>query len=482
MLYLYTEKFVSRFITPKIKTKERNLMNSYNEIWELVLKELEKKYSESLMDLWFKNLELAYLDDKYAFIVANDDGFFVNLLNTRYAQPIEASFYEAMGFPVKVKIFSKKGFSVENAVMSLDSPARDETETDENGEDAKGERSYDSYFSTDKEYTFETFVVGSSNKFAHAVSVAVANNPAEEYNPLFIYGSSGLGKTHLMKAIAYKVKKDHPDYKIVFIKGDDFTNELVASISKKTMAAFKEKYRNVDMLLVDDVQFIAGKVATQEEFFHTFESLFENRKQIILTSDRPPKEIQHLEDRIKSRFEGGMIADIQPPDTELRIAILKRKAEMMNIDISNDVLTFIGENIKSNVRQMEGAIKKLGAYAYINQTPITIDVAKSQLSSFISVSSTPAETAEKIIDSVSKMYDIPVEDIKSKKRSKEISMARHISIYVIRKITQMSVTDIGKIFNRDHTTVLASIDVVSNEMNSDANVERTVNNLIKDFS
>ena len=458
-------------------------MNSYKEIWELVLKELGKRYSEYLIDLWFKNLELAYLDEKYAFLLAKDDGFFVDLLNTRYAQQIEASFEEAMGFPVKVKIFSKEGFSVENAIMSLNSPLQeDEPDEDDEASPSGSEKSYGAYSATDKEYTFETFVVGSSNKFAHAVSVAVATNPAEEYNPLFIYGSSGLGKTHLMKAIAYKVKKDHPEYKIVFIKGDDFTNELVASISKKTMAAFKEKYRNVDMLLVDDVQFIAGKVATQEEFFHTFESLFENHKQIILTSDRPPKEIQHLEDRIRSRFEGGMIAAIQPPDPELRIAILKRKAEMLNIAISDDVLTFIGENIKSNIRQMEGAIKKLGAYSYINQVPITMDTARAQLASFISVSSTPAETAEKIIESVSKVYDIPVEDIKSKKRSKEISMARHISIYVIRKITQMSVTDIGKIFNRDHTTVLASIDVVANEMTSDRNVDRTVQNIIKDFS
>ncbi|MBO4213179.1 MAG: chromosomal replication initiator protein DnaA [Clostridia bacterium] len=459
-------------------------MNSYKEIWELVLKELGKRYSEYLIDLWFKNLELAYLDDTYAFLLAKDDGFFVDLLNTRYAQQIEASFEEAMGFPVKVKIFSKDGFSVENAIMSLNSPVIQEDDTNEDDEDtsAGSEKSYGAYSATDKEYTFETFVVGSSNKFAHAVSVAVASNPAEEYNPLFIYGSSGLGKTHLMKAIAYKVKKDHPEFKIVFIKGDDFTNELVASISKKTMAAFKEKYRKVDMLLVDDVQFIAGKVATQEEFFHTFNTLFENHKQIILTSDRPPKEIQHLEDRIKTRFEGGMIADIQPPDTELRIAILKRKAEIMNVNLPNDVLTFIGENIKSNIRQIEGVIKKLGAYSYITQSPITVDIAKNQLSSFISVNASPTETAEKVIASVSKIYDVPVEDIKSKKRSKEISTARHVSVYVIRKVTQMPVVDIGKIFNRDHTTVLASIDVVSNEIASNPETERIVSGLIKEFS
>lgn len=457
-------------------------MNSYKEIWELMLRELGKKYSEALMDLWFRKFELVHFDDKYAFIVTNDGGF-VDLLNTKYARQIEESFKEVMGFDVTVKIFPRDGFSVEGALYSMESPAPTDEQIDKSFDgDEESFRTYSTLFSPDDEYTFETFVVGSSNKFAHAVSLAVANHPAEEYNPLFIYGSSGLGKTHLMKAIAHKVKEKFPDYKIVFVKGDDFTNELVDALAKKNAAAFKEKYRKVDMLLVDDVQFIAGKVATQEEFFHTFNTLFENHKQIILTSDRPPKEIQHLEDRIKTRFEGGMIADIQPPDTELRIAILKRKAEIMNVNLPNDVLTFIGENIKSNIRQIEGVIKKLGAYSYITQSPITVDIARDQLSSFISVNASPTETAEKVIAAVSKIYDVPVEDIKSKKRSKEISTARHVSVYVIRKVTQMPVVDIGKIFNRDHTTVLASIDVVSNEISSNPETERIVSGLIKEFS
>lgn len=455
-------------------------MNSYKEIWELMLRELGKKYSDALMDLWFRKFELVHFDDKYAFIVT-DDGGFVDLLNAKYAEQIALSFKEVMGFEVSVKIFPREDFSLEGAIYSMEMPDVSDEQIDKNF-DSDNYKPHSTPFSPDDEYTFENFVVGSSNKFAHAVSLAVANHPAEEYNPLFIYGSSGLGKTHLMKAIAHKVKEQYPDFKIVFVKGDDFTNELVDALAKKNTAAFKEKYRSVDMLLVDDVQFIAGKVATQEEFFHTFNTLFENHKQIILTSDRPPKEIQHLEDRIKTRFEGGMIADIQPPDTELRIAILKRKSEIMNVNLPSDVLTFIGENIKSNIRQIEGVIKKLGAYSYITQTPITVDIAKQQLSSFISVSSSPTETAEKVIESVSKIYDVPVEDIKSKKRSKEISIARHVSVYVIRKITQMPVVDIGKIFNRDHTTILASIDVVSNEISSNPETERIVSGLIKEFS
>ena len=306
--------------------------------------------------------------------------------------------------------------------------------------------------------------------------------PADAYNPLFIYGQSGIGKTHLMKAIANKVKDEHPDFKIIFVKGDDFTNEMIDALAKHNMTAFKGKYRNADMFLVDDVQFIAGKASIQEEFFHTFNTLFEDHKQIVLTSDRHPSEIQKLEERIRTRFEGGMIADIQSPDTELRIAIAKKKAEMMKVDLSNEVLTFIGENVKSSIRQIEGVIKKLGAYSYITQTPITLDIAKNQLSTVISVASSPTEKAEKIIESVSKIYDVPVEDIKSKKRSKEISNARHVAVYVIRKITQMTVVDIGKIFNRDYTTILASIDVITSGIVSNPDLERTVNGLIKDFS
>ena len=458
-------------------------MNSYKEIWDLVLRELEKKYSESLMDLWFRNLELVHLDDKYAFILSNDENFFVNLLNTKYAPHIKNAF-EELGFDVEVKIFSRKDYSLEGAIFSMESPRAEEPEPVK--EDAYSDEAY-SYKSAgisdyDNEYTFENFVVGSTNRFAHAVSVAVANHPAEQYNPLLIYGPSGIGKTHLMKAIAHQLKINHPEFKIVFVKSEDFTNELINSLTKQTMPAFREKYRNVDVLLLDDVQFIAGKNTAQEEFFHTFVTLFDNHKQIVLASDRHPSEIQKLEERIRTRFEGGMLADIQSPDTELRIAILKKKSEMMNISLPSDVLNFIGENIKNNIRQIEGVLKKLGAYSYVNGVPITLDVAKEQLSGFISVSTTPAEKAEKIIEEVSKIYNVPVEDIKSTKRPKEISTPRHIAVYVVRKITNLSVVDIGKIFNRDYSTIISSINKISKEISTDRETERVVNGLIKDFS
>ncbi|MBQ0124837.1 MAG: chromosomal replication initiator protein DnaA, partial [Clostridiales bacterium] len=449
--------------------------------------ELCKKYSEGLVDIWFRKLELAHLDDKYAFVLTDDEGF-VDLLNNKYVDSISAAINEVMGYMPLTKVFARRNFTVEGAILSVESPVKPDNlyqtaEIKEKNDSAETNSHYGaSVLMPDDEYTFENFVVGSSNKFAHAVSLAVANHPAEEYNPLFIYGSSGLGKTHLIKAIANKVRSEHPDYKIIFVKGDDFTTEMVDALANKTMSKFKDKYRGVDMLLVDDVQFIGGKVATQEEFFHTFNTLYENNKQIIITSDKPPKEIQHLEERIKSRFEGGMIADIQPPDTELRIAILKRKAETMNVNLSNEVLTFIGENVKNNIRQIEGVIKKLGAYSYINQAPITVETAKEQLKGFISQNSSPMETAEKIISNVSNIYGVSTDEIKGRSRSKEIAIARHVAVYVIKKVTSLSQDNIGKIFNRDHTTILASIDVIKSKMISDSDTERIVNNLIKDFS
>jgi chromosomal replication initiator protein len=285
-----------------------------------------------------------------------------------------------------------------------------------------------------------------------------------------------------MKAIANEVKRNRPEFNIILIKGEDFTNELVRSIEKKTTTRFKEKYRNADMLLIDDIQFIAGKVSTQEEFFHTFNSLYDAGKQVILTSDRPPKDIQHLEERIQSRFEGGLIVDIQPPETELRIAILKRKAQLLNVNLSDDVLNFLGENVKSNIRQLEGVIKKLGAYSFVNGTKITVDTARNVLSGVISGTVPPALVAEQIIENISKRYNIAVEDIKGKKRTTEIALARHISIYVIRNVTNLSLQNTAKIFGRDHTTILSSIDVIKSKMANDSAFEYEINSICNEFS
>lgn len=460
-------------------------MDSYKDIWKLVLGQLSKKYSDAAMELWFNNLNLVYLDDSMAIITTQREGF-VSLLNKKYVPDMEEILEEILNFRVKVRIYAETGFDLERAVATFDEPEdapkpqeilRKTGSGDDFYSDDKTEKTITSF---DANYTFENFVVGESNKFAYKASRAVADNPTA-YNPLFIYGQSGLGKTHLMKAIATEVLKRNPDYNVIIVKGESFTNELVEALAKKDTAGFKEKYRRADMLLIDDIQFIAGKVATQEEFFHTFNALYESNKQIVLTSDRPPKDMKQLEDRLRSRFESGLIIDIQPPDAELRMAILKRKAMIINLDISNEVLTFVAENVKNNIRQIEGVIKKLGAYNFVTNKPITLEVAKSQLAGVLSGKESPEVTVDRIISEISKKYHITPEEIKGKKRTKDVAMARHVAVYVIRKATDMSLQSIAKIFGRDHTTMMSSIDVVENDMEVDASFEHEVKSLIREF-
>lgn len=463
-------------------------MNANQDIWNVIYAEILKKYPEPVIDLWLKNFELAYFDSELALITTTSEGF-VEILNKKYAPEIAELFETTLGFPLTVKIYAKSKFSLAEALEkptpTVELPAEpimpEQPKKAEKPAEEEAPADGGTSFISEKDYTFDNFIVGSSNKLAHAASVAVANHPTA-YNPLFLYGSSGLGKTHLMKAVANEVKRQKPEFNIILIKGEDFTNELVRSIEKKTTAKFKEKYRNADMLLIDDIQFIAGKVSTQEEFFHTFNSLYDAGKQIILTSDRPPKDIQHLEERIQSRFEGGLIVDIQPPDTELRIAILKRKAQLMNVNLSDEVLSFLGENVKSNIRQLEGVIKKLGAYSLVNGSKITIDTARTVLSGVISGTVPPALVAEQIIENISKRYNISIEDIKGKKRTTEIALARHISIYVIRSVTNLSLQNTAKIFGRDHTTILSSIDVIKNKMAEDSSFEYEITNICNEFS
>ncbi len=465
-------------------------MNANQDIWNIIFDAIVKKYPEAVIDLWFKNFELAYFDSEYALITTTSEGF-IDVLNKKYAPEIAEIFKNTLGFQLNVKIFAKSTFRLADALNNTNpddefaapTPVTEPIKKEEKPSPKEEETPIDAgtAFISEKDYTFDNFIVGSSNKLAHAASVAVANHPTA-YNPLFLYGSSGLGKTHLMKAVANEVKHQQPHFNIILIKGEDFTNELVRSIEKKTTAKFKEKYRNADMLLIDDIQFIAGKVSTQEEFFHTFNSLYDAGKQIILTSDRPPKDIQHLEERIQSRFEGGLIVDIQPPDTELRVAILKRKAQLMNVNISDEVLNFLGENVKSNIRQLEGVIKKLGAYSLVNGSKITVDTARTVLAGVISGTVPPQIVAEQIIENISKRYNVSTEDIKGKKRTTEIALARHISIYVIRHVTNLSLQNTAKIFGRDHTTILSSIDVIKSRMAEDSSFEYEINNICSEFS
>ena len=332
------------------------------------------------------------------------------------------------------------------------------------------------------EFTFDTYIVGSSNKFAHAAALAVAANPAGAYNPLFIYGNSGLGKTHLLYAIANDVKKSNSNKICLYIKGDDFTNQLIDSIRNNSMTEFHQKYREADVLLVDDIQFIAGKDSTQEEFFHTFNSLYEAKKQIVLTSDRPPKEIQTLEDRLRTRFEWGLIADIQPPDFETRIAIIKRKAELLQIKLPNEVCEYIAKKLKTNIRQLEGAVKKIKAHHLLGGEPMGIQTAQMAISDILNNDQPPPITIEKIINEVARTLGVSPQDIKSSKRSASISNARQISMYIVREITQLPLVTIGDHFGgRDHSTIVYALQQVEKNLTKDQKTKAMVEDIIKNI-
>ena len=335
----------------------------------------------------------------------------------------------------------------------------------------------------DYEFTFDTFIVGSSNKFAHAAAIAVAEKPAMLYNPLFIYGNPGLGKTHLLYAIAKAVGDNNPNAKIVYVKGDDFTNELIESLRMARMSEFRKKYRQADILLVDDVQFIGGKESTQEEFFHTFNALYDAHKQIVLTSDRPPKEIKTLDDRLRSRFESDLIADVQPPDVETRIAIIKRKAELLDLDLSNEVCEYIASKIKANIRQLEGTVKKLKAKNLVNQEKITVSSVQEVISDILNNDTPPEVTVERIIEEVSRTFGVTPEAIRSENnRSANISNARHIAIYISRELTTLSMANIGEEFGgRHYSTVIYTVKKVKKMMQNDRKIKEIIDDTIKNI-
>lgn len=311
----------------------------------------------------------------------------------------------------------------------------------------------------------------------------MATKPAILYNPLFIYGNSGLGKTHLLYAVSKEVHKSFPQMSIVYIKGDDFTNEMIEAIKSGTTAAFREKYRHADLFLVDDIQFIAGKESTQEEFFHTFNTLYEAKKQIVLTSDRPPKDIATLDDRLKTRFEWGLTADIQPPDFETRIAIITRKAESLGFTIPDNVCEYIANKLKSNIRQLEGAVKKLRAFYLLESKPINIATAQAAISDIINNDQPAPVTVDKIIEEVARTYGgITSEDIRSQKRNSNISAARQVSMYIVREITQMSMVEVGQTFGgRDHSTVVYAIRQVEKNLKNDPHMKAMVDDIIKNI-
>ncbi len=460
-------------------------METYNGIWERVYAVIEEELKPTLFELWFSDVRLGLLTEKDAYLVTTTD-FKKDILEKKYTELTAKSFFSVLGFEITPHFYSTEKAPLDFSILDSDNSDIQVTSSSENTEANVNENSPDPKDPTVPsshrvEYTFDNFIVGNSNRFAHAAAIAVAENPASDYNPLFIHGASGLGKTHLMWAIMNYISDRRRETNLIYVKGDDFTNQMIESIRRETTSRFREKYRRADVLLIDDIQFIAGKDSTQEEFFHTFNALYEDHKQIIMTSDRPPRDIKTLEDRLKTRFEWGLIADVQPPDFELRIAIMKNKAENLKISMSDDVLTFLAENLRSNVRQLEGAIKKLGAQSFLTGVPITKDLAISCVSDLLTGSEPVSVTVDRILDQVSKKYDVTVDDLKSKKRTKEIASARHISIYLMRKLTDMSTPAIGKIIGRDHTTIMNSLDVIESEIKVNSLTELEINELIKDI-
>ena len=420
-----------------------------NDIWKMVRELLQKDLTQVTMDAWFSDLTaVEFQNDR--FVLHTPDSFKQEIIEARYLDNIKSALHELFSADIDVVITT--GEFINN-----------NQKKEKNAED---------------EYTFKQFIVGSSNKFAHAAATAVANNPGRSYNHLFIYGQSGLGKTHLLYAIASAVRGTYPNDRIIYIKGEDFTNELINSIQTARVQEFRDKYRSSDVLLVDDVQFIAGKDSTQEEFFHTFNTLYESKKQIVLTSDRPPKEINLLEDRLKTRFEWGLIADIQPPDYETRIAIIRLKAESLGIELSSEINDYIATTITANVRQLEGTVKKIKALHELMGREIDKSLAEEAITDIFKENPGMKPTPEIILQEVSNFYTIPVEKLRGSGRSRDMVQPRQVAMYLVRKLTDYSLPEIGKVFSRDHTTVLHSINKVEEYLKTTTEMENIIKTLI----
>ncbi|WP_127837501.1 chromosomal replication initiator protein DnaA [Clostridium prolinivorans] len=438
------------------------------DLWEKALNIIKTEMTEVSFNTWIKSaIPLSLSNNTLTLGVPNN--FTKEILETRYKDLIINS----------LKLISPKKYNIEFIITSEESI--DIEESNSKKELKSNIIVNDEMVGTlNPKYTFDTFVIGNSNRFAHAASLAVAESPAKSYNPLFVYGGVGLGKTHLMHAIGHYILQNNPKSKVVYVSSEKFTNELINSIKDDKNVEFRNKYRNVDVLLIDDIQFIAGKDATQQEFFHTFNALHDANKQIILSSDRPPKEIPTLEDRLRSRFEWGLIADIQPPDFETRIAILKKKADVEGLNISNDVMAYIATKIKSNIRELEGALIRINAYSSLTNKDITVDLAAEALKDIISNKPEKKINIDLIMDVVANYYGLRIEDFKSQRRTRNVAFPRQIAMYLCRKLTDTSLPKIGEEFGgRDHTTVIHAYEKISEGLKSDESLQEAINEITK---
>ena len=421
-------------------------MNSVADVWQVVLERLRAGgLAETAISTWFDEVEAVAIRDMTFYLCCPND-FKRGTIESLFLPNLKAALKEIFSADFDVKLLS----AAERDAFGQEKPKKP-TSLLESGE-----------------FTFDTFVVGDSNKLAYAAARAVADAPAEHYNPLFIYGDSGLGKTHLIYAIAHEIRTKTPNAKIVYIKGDDFTNELVSSIRENRNAEFREKYREATVLLVDDIQFIAGKIQTQEEFFHTFNTLYESGKQIVLTSDRPPREMTQLEDRLRTRFEWGLMVDVAPPDFETRLAIIQNKAAALGVKLPAEVSDYIAENVTSNVRQLEGTLNKILAYRDLLGDQVDEEAVGRAVRDMLLKSNEYVPSPKIIISYVAKYYHLDEDTIRGQSRGRDVVTARQVAIYLIRRMNGLPMNDIGKEFsNRDHTTILHSLQKVEQQMQSD---------------
>lgn len=440
---------------------DSNLDNIWGEVLDIIKVEL----TEVSFNTWLKTVNpIAITEDRIILAAPNEftkgilEGRYFNLIKNAVAQATEKDYIIQFTIPGdEISMNLGQSVSMENL-------------------------EYNQRAQLNPKYTFDSFVIGNSNRFAHAASLAVAEAPAQAYNPLFIYGGVGLGKTHLMHAIGHYILNQNSETKVVYVSSEKFTNELINSIRDDRNNEFRNKYRNVDVLLVDDIQFIAGKESTQEEFFHTFNALHEANKQIIISSDRPPKEIPTLEDRLRSRFEWGLIADIQPPDLETRIAILKKKAKVENINISNDVMHYIATKIQSNIRELEGALIRVVAYSSLTNKEVTVELAEEALKDIISDNKPREITPDLIKEIVGKEYNMKMDDFVSKKRTRAIAYPRQIAMYLTRELTDLSLPKIGEEFGgRDHTTVLHAHEKITTDVEESEHLKGKINHMVKEI-
>ena len=443
-------------------------MNIVAEKWDEILQtiKIDHDLSDISFDTWLKPLKVYSVEGNIVTILVPSEQVGLNYINKKYKLPLQVTISELTGIDR-----CEVQFILSDDVKKITS--KNLISNDTRFEEAN----------LNPRYTFGTFVVGSNNKFAHAASLAVAESPGEIYNPLFIYGGVGLGKTHLMHSIARFILEHNPDSKVLYVTSEEFTNELIEAIrngNNTAMTQFRDKYRNIDVLLVDDVQFIIGKDATQEEYFHTFNSLHSAKKQIIISSDKPPKDMEILEDRIRSRFEWGLIADISSPDYETRVAILKKKEEMDGYDINEDVIKYIATNIKSNIRELEGSLNKVMAFANLEKREVTVELAEQVLKDIISPDQQKIITPEYIISMEAEHYDITIDEIKGNKRNSKIVIPRQIAMYLCREMIDIPLKSVGKCLgNRDHTTIMHGCEKIEHELQTSDTMKNTIEVLMK---